>query len=346
MGLTSDRPMVFHAMKKLVFLLPAIVLFPRSPAAGSDAIEPYVEQGKSGKLTYAVFNEDWLRPEGGGNVKGGTKRVAITGVIPETTGEITIPSAIHGHEVYGIDETALASSPGITAIRIPKTVRFLRPGTLGRARGLEAIHIDDEHPDFKSVDGVMFDKSLDTLLAFPAGRRGEYRVPDGTSTIGPSAFAGCLLLTGVAIPGSVTDIGGHTGGVFEGSENLRWVEIPDSVANIGQKSFRGCVRLERLAIPARVTEITFGLCWGCRQLAGVDLPDGIKSIGNYAFAGCDKLTLARLPAALTTVGSRAFAGCKGLKGLKVPASVTEIAPFAFADTGVELPDPPEGENGG
>ena len=311
--------------------------FHPAPLSASDAITPYKESGKSGQFNYAVYNNRWLGVELGANDDKRLTRVAITGVLPGAKGKIVIPSSIEGHEVYGIDESALASCREVTDIVIPATLRFLRPGTLNRCQGLENITVADDHPDFASMDGVMFDKQKTKLLALGAGREGHYEVPVTTTSIGPYAFSLCILLKSVAVPKGVTDIGGRTGGAFQGCSNLESIDIPETVTNIGQKSFQDCSSLKEAAIPPKVTEIPFGLFWKCGNLAKLKLPDGITSISNYAFADCTRMTLQDFPKSLTKVGSYAFKNCTALKGLTVPNSVITIEKGAFSGCDVKLP---------
>lgn len=318
----------------IIAILTACIFHPTSLSA-SDAIRPYKETGKSGQFSYAVYNNQWLLHGQQAINEKHLTRVAITGVLPAAKGKIVIPAAINGHEVYGIDDKALESCMDVTSLVIPKTVRFLKPNTLNRCRDLENIVIAADHPDFASVDGVMFDKQKTKLLALGAGRRGRYVIPANTTAIGPYAFSLCTHLTSVIIPKGLTDIGGRTGGVFQGCSGLQSIDIPESVTNIGQKSFQDCSSLTQIIIPPNVTEIPFGLFWKCSNLNAVTLPDTITKIGNYAFAECTKLTLKKFPKNLTTVGAYAFKNCKSLKGFSIPKSVTKIDRGAFKGSGLE-----------
>ena len=319
-------------MKKTIAL---VVLFATSSvysiqASASDPIRPYLESGKSGHFSYAVYNNRWLLHGQRWFDEKHLTRVAITGVLRGAKGKIVLPSTIEGHEVYGIDGNAFESCTEVTDIVIPRTVRFLQPGTLNRCQGLENIVVAADHPEFASVDGVMFDKQETKLLAFGGGRSGHYKVPETTTAIGPAAFSLCTNLESVVIPGRVTDIGGHTGGVFQGCRSLERIDIPETVTNIGQKSFQDCSSLREISIPPKVTAIPFGLFWRCSSLTDVTLPDGITSIGNYAFAGCTKVKFRSLPERLTTIGAYAFKDCRSLESITIPKSVTTIGRGAFA----------------
>ena len=48
--------------------------------------------------------------------------------------------------------------------------------------GLTNFLMDVLNPAYSTLDGVLFNKPQDTLVAFPAGR-GDYSVPNGTTTI-------------------------------------------------------------------------------------------------------------------------------------------------------------------
>ncbi len=89
-------------------------------------------------------------------------------------------------------------------------------------------------------------------------------IPEGVTSISPSAFYGLTPLTEVTIPNSVTSIGGYA---FHACSNLTAVTIPNSVTTIGEYAFRDCSSL---------TTVTIGT--------------GLDSLAAYAFSGCNKLT--------------------------------------------------------
>lgn len=70
---------------------------------------------------------------------------------------------------------------------------------------LKAFEVHNRNLAYCSVDGVLFDKNMTTLVWYPAGRVGAYSIPIGVTSIGASAVRECLGLTCLYIPASVTN---------------------------------------------------------------------------------------------------------------------------------------------
>jgi hypothetical protein len=87
--------------------------------------------------------------------------------------------------------------------------------------------VDDADRVFAVRDGVLFNKALTTLLAYPAGKPGKsYAVPAGVTGIEDRAFAGCGNLIAVSLPESITSIGES---VFDASESLETISLSASI---------------------------------------------------------------------------------------------------------------------
>jgi len=111
------------------------------------------------------------------------------------------------------------------------------------------------NPAYTSVDGVLFDKALSTLLQCPGGKTGAYRVPGTVTAIGLSAFANCRGVTSVTIPEGVQTIGNSA---FLNCSSLASATIPQGVSAIGEKVFFNCTNLARFYNPAGVSVDTNG----------------------------------------------------------------------------------------
>ena len=89
----------------------------------------------------------------------------------------------------------------------------------------------------------------------------------GVTAIVAEAFRGCTALASVAIPESVTEIGGCA---FVDCTSLSSVVIPEGVTKISGSAFGGAFS-------------------GCKSLASVVIPEGVTAIDEYAFSGCKAL---------------------------------------------------------
>jgi hypothetical protein len=110
---------------------------------------------------------------------------------------------------------------------------------------LTNITVDSRNPAYASIDGVLFDKRIRTIITYPAGKTARtYTIPSSVTEIGDRAFAGCSSLTSVTIPSSVTVIGVSA---FSGS-SLTSVTIPSSVTSIYEGAFAGCESLTSVTL--------------------------------------------------------------------------------------------------
>ncbi len=225
------------------------------------------------------------------------------------------------------------------SITISKNVTAIGEACFSGCGFLNEINVDEYNENYKSVDGVLFNKDMTKIIAYPAGKEGGYTIPDSVTSIESSAFSGCSGLTEITIPDSVTSIGSSA---FERCSGLTEITIPNSVTLIESNAFEGCSRLTEITIPNSVTSIGSSAFSGCSGLTSVTIPDSVTSIESYAFYGCSGLTGITIPDNVTSIGSSAFSGCSGLTEITIPDSVTSIGSDAFERctglTSVTIPD--------
>jgi hypothetical protein len=140
------------------------------------------------------------------------------------------------------------SGNNLKNITLPDSVETIEGGyTFGI--DLTSISVSENHPYFKSIDGVLFSKDGKTSVAYPAGKRGSsYIIPNGVTTIGDMAFSVTRNLN-ITIPNSVTSIGHYS---FWGMlETIDSIIIPDSVVSIKGNAF-GSTYLRRITIGENV----------------------------------------------------------------------------------------------
>jgi hypothetical protein len=94
-----------------------------------------------------------------------------------------------GSLLRDIGERAFQGTPLLTSIFIPENVQSIASNAFSDAGGLTSINVDGRNTYFKSLDGVLFSYSMETLFAFPAAKRGTpYRIPEDVEFIGENAF--------------------------------------------------------------------------------------------------------------------------------------------------------------
>ena len=258
------------------------------------------------------------------SISGGA--VTITGYNGPGGGDVVIPGMIGGLPVTSIGDYAFSSySYGLTSVTIPKSVTYISNTAFYNCGNLLNIIVDPLNLVYSSVDGVLFNKSLTALIAYPGGRAGSYAIPNSVTNIGNYAFSSCSGLTSLTIPNSVTTIGYSA---FTGCDGLTSVAIPSSVTTIGDYSFQSCTNLSSAAMEVGLITIGRWAFWGCSKLVTITIPDSVISIGEQAFQGCTSLVGATIGNSVTTIGSHTFGG-SGLTSVTIPASVTTIGQAAF-----------------
>lgn len=92
---------------------------------------------------------------------------------------------------------------------------------------LNNIYVSDNSQSLASVDGVLFDKNIYTLYAYPSGRISKtYAIPSGVSAIYNMAFAYNVYLTEINIPNSIDFIYPY---VLENSPNLTTINYEGTI---------------------------------------------------------------------------------------------------------------------
>ena len=114
---------------------------------------------------------------------------------------------------------------------------------------VSAYEVPEDHPLYKTIDGVLFSKDGKTLLAYPDSRKAEhYDVPAGVERI--------------------EDM--H-------NEYLKTISLPIGLKSVADYGFGGCTRLQSIALPLTVTEIGEEIFSGCLSLELVSLPEGLEA---------------------------------------------------------------------
>lgn len=113
----------------------------------------------------------------------------------------------------------------------------------------------------------------------------------GLTAIGDNAFSGCVNLSAITLPPTITSIGNYA---FGYSVDNQGYPVP-------------CSSLQSIVIPPSVTTIG-AYAFSQSGLTEVILPPSVTSIGTLAFGDCDNLEYVYLPASVTSIEGNAFTG--------------------------------------
>ena len=122
-------------------------------------------------------------------------------------------------------------------------------------------------------------------------------IPKSVTSIGGSAFCGCIGLTSITISEGVTSIGSYA---FSGCSSLTSITIPRSVEDIQASAFSSCPALTSITVEsgnkvydnrnncnAIIETLNNGLIVGCKKTV---IPNNVESICASAFSGYKDLT--------------------------------------------------------
>lgn len=269
------------------------------------------------------------------------------------------------NSVTVIDALAFKECNSLTSVTIPGSVTTMADSTFYDCTTLEEIIVEKENDNYSSANGVLFNKDKTKLICYPAGKKGEYIIPDTVTEICTEAFHESALVENVTIPNTVTEINGYT---FVNCRSLISATIPSSVTVIGNYDFYGCTSLKTVnygGTKADWEAIEIGEKNECLTNAEIICTDGIinerkpvevlkpgdtfvDDVLEYkvlddgtlevkGFASADlKETVKDLiipeetkGKKITSIGIFAFYCCNGLTSVAIPDSVTNIGGQAF-----------------
>lgn len=268
---------------------------------------------------------------------------------------------------------AIADCHALTTVYLPKNTMISGATPFYYCSSLTAIEVDAANATLKSVDGVVYSKNGESIIAYPCGKnQTEYTVLSGTKIINDYAFYYCRNLLKVTLPSSVEVI---RYSAFSDCESLTTINIPNSVKTIGVYAFAWCYKLASITLPNSVTVIDQQAFWCCDELPSISIPASVTYIGTAAFSHCISLNSivvesgntmydsrnncnaiietnsnkliagcknTVIPSSVTSIGNLAFRSCVDMTSITIPNSVTSIGSNAFGFcTGLETITIPE-----
>ncbi len=181
------------------------------------------------------------------------------------------------------NKTELLQVPGGKkgVYEIPATVTKVYPQAFYGCKSITAI-ASTNNPNFKSVDGILYDRTGTKLISSPINKTGTIVIPSNVLIIGESAFQ---------------------------NSKASQIIIPSSVVSMEQCAFEYCNNLTYMKIPGNVEKVSQAAFWECNKLTKVIIESGTKKIQRNAFHGCGKLRKIVVPISVYFINETAFSEC-------------------------------------
>ena len=176
-------------------------------------------------------------------------------------------------------------------------------------------------------------------------------IPNGVTTIGFSAFNGCIKLEKIKFSSNLDTVcenafnntkwfnNQSNGLVYVGKVAYKYkgdmprntkITVKSDTVSISESAFKDCANLTAILIPSSVKHIDKYAFYNCQGLTKLNFNDGIERIENDAFGSCEKLTSVNFSESLKSIGAFAFVECKKLSEITIPQSVTSVGEYAFS----------------
>lgn len=132
--------------------------------------------------------------------------------------------------------------PDVTSITIPASVERIGTDALLCGRKLFNLRAATDNERFRSVKGVLFNKDMTALIAYPAAAGADaYCVPDGVETVCEHAFFYAKNLKTICLSEGVKTLGA---GAVSNCEKLVELRLPKSLETIEAEAVADCDALE------------------------------------------------------------------------------------------------------
>ncbi|MBQ9860207.1 MAG: leucine-rich repeat protein, partial [Clostridia bacterium] len=240
-------------------------------------------------------------------------------------------------------------SDGLESIHFGSGVKNLRAYMFEYCYDLLEITVSEESDTYCVIDHALYNKALDTFVAYPAALGGtltvyktvvnvdalDMHVYRRLNVVFPADHILYVTEDGVTYNKDKTKI------IFCNKNKAGSYDMPDTVVEITASAFEDCDYLTEVIVSSGVTEIVYHSFASCNSLADVKLPNGLVSIGEGAFRDTPALEEIELPDTLERVENLAFKD-GGLTALTLPDSLKYVGTAAFRDTSILTLDLGEG----
>lgn len=215
--------------------------------------------------------------------------------------EIAFKKLIIEEGITQINSRRFLGSSALESVSLPKTITNLGEYAFENCQSLKEILVDDENENFKSTDGVLYTKNMQTLLIYPANRENtDFSIPETVRSFGDYAFDYSQNLENTTIPAGLRSMGEYE--PFYCAKSIKNFDVATGNGYYASKD--GCLyskdlkKLIKYTIAGEDKSVTIdgstiindNAFYNSANLEEVVLKNSVSEIGYMAFYNCDKLS--------------------------------------------------------
>lgn len=225
-------------------------------------------------------------------------------------------------------------------VSIPASLTTISEYAFYGCSSIATFTVASSNTRYSAINGVLFNKTQDSLFIFPASKSGTYTIPTTVKHVGASAFSNCYNLTSVLIPNTITSIGSYAFSYCSGITGT--LTLPTSLKKLGDGAFYGCWNVSSIVIPATLTDIGYYCFLESNSVTAITVNasnpyyasvNGMlfsKNVDTLFVCPPAKTGTPTIPITTKLIGSHAFYNCSKITGtLIIPQNVDYIGSYAF-----------------
>ena len=150
---------------------------------------------------YHVFETSkWYAEKPDGAVYFGNVLYNYKGTVAQNE-NVVIPEG-----TVSFNKSIFGENTGLKSVTIPASMgqidfRYLFDGS----KNLENITVAENHPNYKSIDGIVYNKEGTEMIYCPRGKTGALAIPEGVEYINEGSLTGCTKITSLTFSKTLYD---------------------------------------------------------------------------------------------------------------------------------------------